>query len=173
MAENLRYLPSVVGPETGSEIIPYYYVYMYKDTNVSEAKATEDYKTYGVLYNWAAACSSCPAGWHLPTNAEWEELSEYLGGEEVAGGKLKETGTTHWESPNEGATNESGFTALPGGYLLNDGRFTNIGYNGGWWSSTDINNCVASSLSLVYYNYFLNVDNYYKVYGFSVRCVRD
>lgn len=131
MAENLRYLPSVVGPDTGSEDVAgsYYYVYGYNGTDISEAKATENYDTYGVLYNWSAAMNGeessednpsgvqgiCPAGWHLPSKAEWTELTDYLGGGSVAGGKLKEIGTTHWSSPNTGATNETGFTALPGG----------------------------------------------------------
>jgi uncharacterized protein (TIGR02145 family) len=130
LAENLKYLPSVVGPGTGSETTPYYYVYGYDGTNVTDAKATSNYTTYGVLYNWPAAMAGsassnanpsgvqgvCPAGWHLPSDAEWTELTDYLGGKSVAGGKLKETGTTHWASPNTGATNETGFTALPGGY---------------------------------------------------------
>src|SRR5690554_6700140 len=113
MAENLKYLPSVVGPETGSQTTPHYYVYGYNGTNVTDAKATANYNTYGVLYNWPAEMNACPDGWHLPSDAEWTELTDYLGGESVAGGKLKETGTTHWASPNTGATNETGFTALP------------------------------------------------------------
>src|SRR5574344_137160 len=151
MAENLKYLPSVVGPETGSQTTPHYYVYGYDGTNVADAKATDNYATYGVLYNWTAAMNGeassttnpsgiqgvCPAGWHLPSDAEWTELTDYLGGASVAGGKLKETGTTHWDSPNTGATNETGFTALPGGYRTNLGFFNNIGYHGNWWSATE------------------------------------
>src|SRR5690554_1847166 len=113
MVENLKYLPSVVGPGTGSQTTPHYYVYGYDGTNVADAKATDNYATYGVLYNWTTAMNACPDGWHLPSDAEWTELTDYLGGESVAGGKLKETGTTHWASPNTGATNETGFTALP------------------------------------------------------------
>ena len=100
--------------------------------------------TYGALYTWAAAMNGaassadnpstiqgvCPTGWHLPSDEEWTELTYYLGGESVAGGKLKETGTTHWNSPNTGATNETGFTALPGGYRGIYGNFGNIGYYG-------------------------------------------
>ena len=114
MAENLKYLPSVVGPPTTSYTLPYYYVYGYYGTDVNAAKATANYTTYGVLYNWAAALTSCPAGWHLPGTGEWTQLTDYLGGLSTAGGKLKETGTAHWASPNTGATNEYGFTALPG-----------------------------------------------------------
>src|SRR5690554_404167 len=124
MAENLKYLPSVVGPWTGSQTTPHYYVYGYNGTDVNVAKATDNYATYGVLYNWTAAMDGeassttnpsgvqgvCPAGWHLPSDAEWTELTDYLTSD--AGGKLKETGTTHWNSPNSRATNETGFTAL-------------------------------------------------------------
>ncbi|MDD4033221.1 MAG: FISUMP domain-containing protein [Bacteroidales bacterium] len=139
MAENLAYLPSVVGPRTssieyGHASDKYYYVYGYYRTSVTEAKAYTNYTTYGVLYNLPAALFACPSGWHLPTDAEWKTLIDYLGGEEVAGGKMKETGTAHWDSPNKGATNESGFTALAGG--LSGLEFYYIGNIGYWWSST-------------------------------------
>ena len=91
--------------------------------------------TYGALYNWYTVETGnlCPTGWHVPTDAEWTELIDYLGGESVAGGKLKETGTTHWNSPNPGATNETGFTTLPGGYRADfNGSSGDIG-NGGYW----------------------------------------
>jgi len=173
MAENLKYLPSVVGPSTGSQTTPYYYVYGYDGTSVAAAKATDNYTTYGVLYNWTAACNSCPDGWHLPSDAEWKELTNYLGGTIVAVDKLKETGTTHWNSPNIGATNETGFTALPGGLRYDDGTFYNIGYLGNWWSSTEYNSDYAFYRSLFYY--YLNLYDYNdnKKIGFSVRCVRD
>jgi uncharacterized protein (TIGR02145 family) len=79
--------------------------------------------TYGALYNWytVATDNLCPTGWHVPTTAEWQILKDYLGSS-VDGGKLKESGTTHWKSPNKGATNESGFTALPGGLPYLQGR---------------------------------------------------
>jgi len=187
MAENLKFLPSVVGPESESETTPYYYVYGYGGTNVSEAKATSNYQTYGVLYNWPAAMAGsassssnpsgirgvCPAGWHLPSDAEWTELTNYLGGESVAGGKLKENGTIHWNSPNTGATNESKFTALPGGRRNLNGNFSTIGYSGIWWSSTEFYSDVACSRGMNYsYGTVSNEDDS-KESGFSVRCVRD
>ena len=189
MAENLAYLPSVNMVADGSEDAAgsYYYVYGYDGTNVTDAKATANYTTYGVLYNWTAAMDGeassttnpsgiqgvCPAGWHLPSDAEWTELTDYLGGYSVAGGKLKETGTTHWASPNTGATNETGFTALPGGYRDNDGYFNNIGYYGYWWSSTEFNTSNAYFRYLIYLNYYqISSYNNEKV-GYSVRCVRD
>jgi len=178
MAENLRYLPNVVSQETGSYTTPYYYVYDYEGTNVSAAKVTANYKTYGVLYNWPAACSSCPSGWHLPSNEEWTQLTDYLGGDSVAGGKLKETGTTHWWSPNYGATNETGFTALPGGWrwvedVSGNGVFNGIGYYGTWWTATKfgINAAWLRSMyddSYDVYNYHYPTDE-----GRSVRCVKD
>jgi uncharacterized protein (TIGR02145 family) len=115
----------------------------------------------------------CPTGWHLPSDAEWTELTDYLGGESVAGGKLKETGTTHWASPNFGATNETGFTALPGGNRNKDGTFSNIGNYGYWWSATE------GSAASAWYRYvgfdYSDVSRfyYYKEVGFSVRCLRD
>jgi uncharacterized protein (TIGR02145 family) len=175
MAENLAYLPSVNMVADGSEDAAgsYYYVYGYDGTNVAEAKATDNYATYGVLYNWTAAMNACPDGWHLPSDAEWTELTDYLGGESVAGGKLKETGTTHWASPNTGATNETGFTALPGGYRNSYGAFLNIGYDGYWWSATEHDATYAWDRYMYYNN--SNVDRDYddKEFGFSVRCLRD
>ena len=96
--------------------------------------------TYGRLYTWYAATDTrnvCPTGWHVPADSEWATLTTYLGGLSVAGGQLKETGTSHWQSPNAGATNTSGFTALPGGSRTNDGTFYSIGGYGYWWSSTE------------------------------------
>jgi uncharacterized protein (TIGR02145 family) len=187
MVENLKYLPSVVGPETGSQTTPHYYVYGYNGTNVTDAKATANYNTYGVLYNWPAAMNGaassttnpsgvqgvCPDGWHLPSDAEWTELTDYLGGESVAGGKLKETGTTHWASPNTGATNETGFTALPGGYRLSNGPFGNIGSGGYWWSATE-GSATNAWARFMFYNYSdVYRGSYEEEVGFSVRCVRD
>ena len=187
MAENLKYLPSVVGPGTGSQTTPHYYVYGYNGTNVTDAKETANYNTYGVLYNWHAAMNGaassttnpsgvqgvCPDGWHLPSDAEWTELTDYLGGTSDAGGKLKETGTTHWSSPNTGATNETGFTALPGGNRYYDGSFDGIGSNGYWWSATEGDAADAWYRFMIFINSNVYRDYYFKELGFSVRCVRD
>ena len=146
----------------------------------NDARANK--KTYGALYNWYAVNTNklCPGGWHVPTDEEWRTLTTYLGGEAVAGGKLKETDTTHWESPNTGATNESGFTALSSGSRNHAGSFDISGSNAlffrsnaCWWSSSgqyDFNayyrrlynrlNEIYSSLSV-------------KQSGYSVRCLRD
>lgn len=173
MAENLAYLPSVVGAGTGSLTTPYYYVYGYNGTDVNAAKATSNYATYGVLYNWTAAVNACPAGWHLSSDAEWTELTDYLGGESVAGGKLKETGTTHWHSPNTGATNETGFTALPGGSLYGYGGFYNVGSYGNWWSATESYASYAWYRTMGYNGRDVGRSSYDKEFGLPVRCVRD
>ena len=189
MAENLAYLPSVNMVADGSEDAAgsYYYVYGYDGTNVADAKATGDYATYGVLYNWTAAMDGeassttnpsgiqgvCPAGWHVPSDAEWTELTDYLG-ETVAGGKLKETGTTHWASPNTGATNETGFTALPGGNRFSSGgTFDGAVWSGYWWSATEPNATSAWARNMGHYYSNVDRDNYPKYFGFSVRCVKD
>src|ERR1035437_1728963 len=95
---------------------------------------------YGKLYNWYAVNDPrglAPTGWHVPSDAEWWTLSTCLGGAAVAGGAMKETGTTHWTSPNTGATNSSGFTGLPEGLRTDGGPFYDVGSYGGWWSSTE------------------------------------
>jgi len=131
--------------------------------------------TYGALYNWYTVNTGklAPTGWHVPTDAEWTTLISYLGGESVAGGKLKEVGTLHWASPNTGATNETGFAGLAGGYRGSYGTFSIIGSYGYWWSSTQYTTNIAWARTL-YYNYSNILRNSAEEqYGFSVRCVRD
>jgi uncharacterized protein (TIGR02145 family) len=133
-------------------------------------------KIYGKLYNWYAVNDPrglAPSGYHVPSDAEWTVLSNYLGGESVAGGKMKETGTTHWISPNEGATNSSGFIGLPGGYRDSSGVYDFIIIGGVWWSSTELNATYAWYRTLYYYDTSILRDYSLKVCGFSVRCVRD
>jgi uncharacterized protein (TIGR02145 family) len=145
------------------------YQWAYDDTE-------SNVNTYGRLYTWYTVTDIrgvCPTGWHVPSDAEWSTLTTFLGGDNVEGGKLKEAGTIHWQEPNEGAINSSGFTALPGGYCKYDGSFYHFGSNGYWWSSTE------DSTSSAYYRYIVCdysvVARYYssKRYGFSVRCLRD
>lgn len=136
--------------------------------------------TYGALYNWYAVDDSrniAPTGWHVPTDAEWTTLTTYLGGKSVAGGKLKETRTTHWLSPNTGATNEVGFTALPGGMRNNElgFKFVDIGKNGYWWSSSkfvnDFNN--GADLFIFFDGSYVEPGGSLRNQGYSVRCVKD
>ena len=136
----------------------------------------EGYKnTYGALYNWYTVNTQkiCPTDWHVPTEADWTELVDYLGGGSKAGGLLKESGTSHWKTPNEGATNEYGFTALPGGKRLDSGEFDFMQVEGNFWSSESFSTQNAFYLYLLY-NYPNSLQNYAnKKSGFSVRCVRD
>ena len=143
------------------------YCYYNNDANNSD--------TFGSLYNWYAVNDSrglAPEGWRVPTDDEWQTLVDYLGGSSVAGGKMKEAGTAHWNSPNTGATNESGFTALPGGYRSGNGNFFNLGNNGYFWSATEYSTYYAWSRELSY-NYAQVYRYYNKQHGFSVRCIRD
>lgn len=192
MAENLRYLPNVIGPGFSSYTKPYYYVFGYNDTNVASAKTTPNYTTYGVLYNWPAAMNggissmnnpsgvqgACPAGWHLPSDQEWTQLAIYSGGESVAGGKLKSTGTIElgsglWYEPNTEATNETGFTAHPGGYRDYDGQMTAMGLRGAWWSATAYPTNYAFFYWMGFECSILGRQYHYKKSGYSVRCVKD
>jgi uncharacterized protein (TIGR02145 family) len=134
--------------------------------------------TYGRLYTWFAVTDSrnvCPTGWHLPTDSEWTTLTTFLGGDNVAGGKLKETGTTHWSSPNTGATNETGFRGLPSGNRDSNGTtgFYNIRNGGNWWSSTEFSTTFAYCRHMFYNDSNLSSGNYDKQAGFSVRCLKD
>ena len=131
---------------------------------------------YGKLYNWYTVNDPrkvCPAGWHVPTDAEWTVLSDYLGDESVAGGKMKSTGTEYWVYPNTGATNKSGFSGLPGGFRSNLGGFYGLGSSGLWWSASESGAEVAWNRSLNGGNADVNRSNYGKRSGFSVRCLRD
>ncbi len=185
MAENLKYLPSVLVPDTGSKTTPFYYVYDYNGTIIADAKAKANYTTYGVLYNWYAAMNGakssytnpsnvqgvCPKGWHLPSDPEWTELTDYLGGDSIVGGKLKDT--TLWESPNTGATNETGFSALPGGCRTDLGIFSNIDSDGYWWSTTEFVYNLVWGRTLYYASSHVSTSIDNMKYSFSVRCVRD
>ena len=209
MAENLRYLPSVVNILRSSDTIPYCYVHgyyvVYSEPTVEEAKTKANYITYGALYNWTAAMNGaessdanpsgvqgiCPDGWHLPSDAEWKQLEMYLGmTEEQAngenywresnseGGKLKETSYTYWFGPNIGATNETGFTALPGG-TTPDGTGPTLRYRGFWWSAT------CNTTQHYSGRYFVKVRELHynergifrsdcpKSAAYSIRCVKD
>lgn len=178
MAENLKVTHFRNGDEIQTTIPP--------DLSVSiEASPTYQWAyegdelnadIYGRLYTWYAVNDSrglCPFGWHVATDEDWSELSDFLGGKYIAGGKLKETGTEHWSSPNEGATNESGFTALPCGVRLASGLFGLIGEISAWWTATE--NIVNSAIGRGCYHNNSNIINGPddKKNGFSVRCIKN
>ena len=148
---------------------------------------------YGKLYNWYAvagvydAASAAnpalrkklaPTGWHVPTDVEWTQLINCLGGQSVAGGKMKTTGTIQsgtglWAYSNLGATNESGFSGLPGGTRSTNGTDNNISYYGNWWSSLESSTTNAWCQFLTCFNGNSNSYSNFKYFGFSVRCIRN
>jgi uncharacterized protein (TIGR02145 family) len=136
---------------------------------------------YGKLYNWYAVSPTtngnknvCPTGWHVPTDAEWTVLTDFLGGTSVAGGKMKEIGTLNWNSPNTDATNLSLFTGLPGGSRWgSSGNYYNFGDLGHWWSSSEADAIGAWHRYLTSTVGNVIKASHYKRDGFSVRCIRD
>jgi uncharacterized protein (TIGR02145 family) len=137
--------------------------------------------TCGALYNWHAVSNPaglCPEGWSVPTNDDWQLLFDFLGGDDVAGGKLKTTGTIEdgtglWESPNAGATNESGFSVVPAGIRLPAGWFDYLGGSTCLWSSSEINTLNAWGPALYTGNAGVFRGGGGKQLGFSVRCLKD
>ena len=138
---------------------------------------TENGKIYGKLYNWYAVNDErglAPEGWHIPNDEEWRTLTDYLGGDEVAGGKMKSTGTAYWQSSNEGVNNESAFSALPGGIRNYYGSLSKLGGYAFFWSATEFDNfnaryfLLSSNLSFV-----VRINGISKSVGASVRCLRD
>jgi uncharacterized protein (TIGR02145 family) len=134
MAENLAWLPAVSPVATGSETSPLYYVYGYSGTSVTEAKAAANFTSYGALYNFTAAKSACPPEWHTPTDAEWTTLTDFLGGLNAAGLKLKST--SGWNTNGNG-DNSSGFNGLPAGGRDHQYGFIALSYLGVFYSATE------------------------------------
>jgi uncharacterized protein (TIGR02145 family) len=142
---------------------------------------------YGYLYNWYAAkgiyttgtmtstdtLNICPEGWHVPTDADWTTLTTELGGESVAGGKMKSIGTAYWSSQSAGTDNSSGFSALPGGYRIKDGSFNNLRNSAVFWRATEDNANNAWSSRLEYNSNNVSRNSYEKQYGASIRCLKD
>ena len=130
---------------------------------------------YGALYNWYAVNTGklAPTSWHVPSDSEWEVLGNYLGGDSMAGGPLKEAGTVHWKSPNTGATNTTGFTALPGGSRDYLRAFNEIGGGGSWWSATAYDASFSWYRSIYCNAAYVSRSNFTNRDGFSVRCVKD
>jgi uncharacterized protein (TIGR02145 family) len=142
---------------------------------------------YGGLYQWnelmnyttssstnpSGRQGICPAGWHLPSDAEWTELTTYLGNDTLTGGKMKETGTVHWLTPNTGATNTSGFTALPGGYRDYNSAFCCQGYQADFWASTEVTSDQARGRNLDYLSAGVAIIASVKSYGYTARCLKD
>jgi uncharacterized protein (TIGR02145 family) len=132
---------------------------------------------YGLLYNWYATVDSrgiAPTGWHVPNDIEWQIVIDFLGGREIAGGKMKEVSAEYWQSPNTGASNESGFSALPGGRRDSySGGYDQIGFTGFYWSTTVKNEDVAWMRIFFHNSTDIWRGAYGKQWGFSVRCIKD
>ncbi|MCL2218876.1 MAG: fibrobacter succinogenes major paralogous domain-containing protein [Chitinispirillia bacterium] len=152
MAENLNY-------ETGSSVC-----YANKESNCQK---------YGRLYDWDDAMKACPAGWHLPSDAEWTVLTDFVGGEKTAGTKLKSK--TGWFTGKgyKAATDDYGFYALPGGLGFSCGSFVDAGYLGYWWSATEYDANSAWYRYMYYSSEGVYRLNYRKSYLFSLRCSQD
>jgi len=132
-------------------------------------------RKFGALYNWFVVDTKklSPVGWHVPDSTEWFTLATFLGGVNVAAGNLKTTGTSDWATPNIGATNKAGFSALPGGYRSRTGAFVHIGNDGNWWSSTEKDAATTRFWVMNFDSDYLYRFGQSAGYGFSVRCVRD
>ena len=183
-SENCRYLPEVSPSSEGNETDPYYYVYGYEGTDVASAMSTSNYATYGVLYNWPAVMTEgiCPSGWHIPSDGEWQtmEISLGMSESEAAGTGWRGTdegyqmkSTSGWNSGGNGS-NSSGFTGLPGGYR-DSGGFSYGGDYGNWWSASSASESGAASWNRVLSASDVDVGrgDYFRLHGFSARCVRD
>ena len=180
MAENLKTtkynddtaIPNIAGITAWQSLLTGAYCWFNNDESANK-------DTYGALYNWHAVSSDklCPSGWHVPSDAEWTTLENYLGGIAVVGMKLKEAGNVHWASPNTGATNESGFTALPGGYRSPNGDFYNGAISGSgveaeWFSSTEKSD-IDAFLYYVYKDNTAGKAEGRKTTGCSIRCIKN
>lgn len=153
MAENLAYRPKE----------GYFRAYFNDPRNV---------KIYGYLYNWHTALNVCPPGWRLPNDVDWDLLIQNLGGEEIAGGKMKSTGLQYWNFPNAMATNESGFSALPGGATsFFEHYFQEKGTSGNWWSKDDYR-YRANCRTIDYHSGAIRLRYEFKQIGLSVRCIK-
>ncbi|MEI6695848.1 MAG: FISUMP domain-containing protein [Bacteroidota bacterium] len=130
---------------------------------------------YGALYNWYTVNTNklCPNGWHAPTDAEWTELSNYLGGLNIAGGKLKETGISHWLAPNTGATDETGFTAVANGYRHGSGNYDNLAHNAYFWTNTTHISGNSWERSIPHDSTNLLPEYFGRNTGMAVRCIKD
>lgn len=174
MSQGLNYGTKINGSVNQSDNgIPEKYCYSNDDQNCT---------VYGAIYQWGELMQYsanpgvqglCPQGWHLPTDAEWTALSTFLGGEAIAGGKMKEAGTLHWQSPNTGATNSTGFTALPGGYREPGTSFNGLSAYLNYWTSTSNATNEAWDRHLNYFSEYIARGSYSTSYGFYARCLRD
>jgi uncharacterized protein (TIGR02145 family) len=162
-------IPKVTDPAAWLALTTGAYCYYNNDSATYAA-------TYGKLYNWYAVNDPrglAPEGWHVPTDFEWTTLGNCLGGNNVAGGFMKETGTTHWIAPNNGATNSTGFNNVPGGFRSTDGSYLSNGSYAFLWSTTPYDTGYVYCRATDNYGTYLSVSIYESGIGMSVRCIKD
>jgi len=183
MAENLKTtkyndgsdIPLVIDNTAWSELSTGAYCWWNNDENINIGQ--DAMYNHGALYNWYAVETTklCPSNWHVPSDADWNTLSDYLGGNSVSGGKMKSVGTEYWSFPNTGATNESGFSGLPTGVRISEGFFAGIGTNADFWSSSekDASTAYPRDLQANTEELLLEPNGTPKEFGFAVRCLMD
>jgi len=180
MTETLAYLPSVSKVTSESKTEPHYYVYGYNDTIVSEAVASDNYKTYGALYNFPAAKNACPDGWHLPTLDEWVKVARFV---------TDQNGLTHttgdfWDGvgkylkATEGwgvgnGNDQYGFSCLPGGYRHMNGNFYALGSSGFWWTATELTSTNVIMIWMQSSSDLLIQSHNDTNFGYCIRCLKD
>ncbi|MCL2220649.1 MAG: fibrobacter succinogenes major paralogous domain-containing protein, partial [Chitinispirillia bacterium] len=140
------------------------------DKSVCYDNEESNCQKYGRLYDWNTAMKACPAGWHLPSDKEWTALTDFVGGREVAGTKLKSK--TGWPGKPKAATDDYGFSALPGGSRWS-GSFYNVGHGGHWWSATELGAGLVWFRAMYYDNVYVDRNYGLKTYLHSVRCVHE
>lgn len=181
MAENLAYLPQVSPKTAYSTVSPTYHVYQYLGTNISEAKSTDNYKNFGVLYNFPAAMESCPEGWHLASDEDWKELEIYIGmsqseADKIAAWRGTDEGyqlksASGWISDGNGI-DKYGFTILPAGYRSASGGFSSLGYSA-YYTMMGETSSILRSLNYSRGTVSRENGESARAYGFSVRCIKD
>ncbi|MBN1924840.1 MAG: hypothetical protein JW798_03315 [Prolixibacteraceae bacterium] len=181
MTENMAYLPSVSPSSEGSDYNKYYYVYGYEGIDVSEARNSENYSKYGVLYNLPSALYACPSGWYLPRDRDWEKLGSYIsknfgpysldadGSWLNIGIHLKSS--YDWQDGDNGS-DDIGFTGLPGGARTSNGMFYGKNNFAVWWTSTESNYNEYWMWTLQTWDNNLSKDEFYRMWGLSVRCIK-
>ena len=173
MAENLSYLPAVSSYNSKSNTRSVYYVYGYNGTDVNAARLTDNYLVYGALYNWPAAQTACPAGWHIPSDDEWDVLIGYIGHASKAGISLKSADSIYWEKSKELKTNSSGFSALPGGSVDHINNWDNLGIKASFWGSDSRNATNMNTKSLSDYTSWVTGTYSNISAGLSIRCLKN
>jgi len=176
MTENLKVTHYRNGDPISNVTVDSLWVNLQNGAYCDHLNNADNTAMYGRLYNWYTVNDHriiAPEGWRVPSNADWQELIDHLGGQAVAGGKMKQSGTEQWNNPNHGATNESGFTAIPVGIRSNSGYFIELGINSYFWSKTESNLYIGYRLHLSYGHAQAQLGGADKQLGYSLRCIKN